>query len=447
MIKKGQKVFESSQMESIFDAAKFNENKHKIEIENTKKRYKNDLEHQMENRKLQKINTKKLKQLDLIEVAKTVKKEENVKRNSILEEREKRRKTKEMYDMQSELYKQRKLQERIEEINEDKRKVTDYHRPYVYDSSDSVYLNLVKGHNEKKQYQQEVFLQKLGMDHQTTINSLENASKKDQNLVHEKNRKIMYTGAEDQKKEYFKHISQKQLKNEINYNQKVKQDILERESKINKWIEKGIYEADLNSKRKNDEQIQKKENTTKLIRNSIEKQLIFKEQIKEKLKNEDKAFHKQLSIKIEKERQKEFEDKTKKKEKHEAYISELKSQNIIQDIRGFNYRKLSPGENKISKSLENLESNFVRFPTVDTQLIGKGNEGYQYQSSKQRFPQSTKNLSNYPQKNNNPNNFSESRFLYKDQSNLISAGSIISKKANVFHNSVTSMPFQNALLN
>ena len=214
MIKKGQKVFESSQMESIFDAAKFNENKHKIEIENTKKRYKNDLEHQMENRKLQKINTKKLKQLDLIEVAKTVKKEENVKRNSILEEREKRRKTKEMYDMQSELYKQRKLQERIEEINEDKRKVTDYHRPYVYDSSDSVYLNLVKGHNEKKQYQQEVFLQKLGMDHQTTINSLENASKKDQNLVHEKNRKIMYTGAEDQKEEYFKHISQSEPINE-----------------------------------------------------------------------------------------------------------------------------------------------------------------------------------------------------------------------------------------
>lgn len=276
-------------------------------------KYRTELDSQLFERNLEKINKQKMKNEELVESRRKSIEDLNFFVQDHKGKNEKKKQLKEIYDYNADLVQQRKMQEK-QKLMQLEKKVAGQIESVVGMtekgiSSGRVNTNLIKAQTEGR----------LG------IKSSDLNAKK-AGFLNISPKKIYDMGSENEKKEFFKSVTEHQLKMEKNYLNVVQAREAEKQKSLNKWIEKGIHEEVKRHDEKNQKLKNFQENLKTEIRSGLESQVKMRNQLKQVQQMEDRAFIKLRNSIIQKDIEKEVEKKEKIQYEKDKYKHDLKGQ-------------------------------------------------------------------------------------------------------------------------
>ena len=284
--------------------------KEKLKQISTKHQYRSHLDQQVQEMTLGKINMNKIKRIDLIEVNKKLREEELKLQTEKVSEASKKQQFKQILDNDLQELRQRRLQEKQRELKDER-------------NAGEFIEKILQSHDKTKKNE---FSRRTSEIHTTRSgNRLESSSKPDM-FPYNSPKKYYDMGDQAAKQEFFRAVSEKQLKIEKNYSKIVSKDSKEKNRFLDKWIEKGMVQEIKKIDERVEAEKKQKEIVKKEMRTGLDSQMKVRDYLKEQKRNEDKEFVRLRDDLIQKDIEKDLMAVKEKRQQREKYKDELMKQ-------------------------------------------------------------------------------------------------------------------------
>jgi hypothetical protein len=331
--------------------------KENLKKASTKSQYRAGLNEQLIELNLGKINMKKGKKVDLIEVNKRIKQEEIQILNQKKAEAQKKMQLKEVLQNDLQDLKQRRLWEKQKDLN-DPRNAGELIEKMIQAQNQHRKFDNFRRNSEESAFS--------GKNH---LGNME-ISKRNEMFSQNTPKKYFDMGNDNEKKEFFKAISEKQLKMEKNYSKIVKKDEKEKSKVLENWIERGKFEEI----KKFDERIQQeknyKESLRKEVKSGLESQLKMRNELKEQEKREDKAYAHKRDTLIQQDLEKEMKMAQIQRKEREKYKEDLKKQMKNSNILEAYHQRVTEDSSLTSRTPKSLQS----LHRIESRGVTSGND-------------------------------------------------------------------------
>ena len=340
--------------------------KEKLKQLSTKNQYRSHLDQQVQEMTLGKINMNKVKRIDLIEVNKKLKEEEFKLQSEKISEASKKQQFKQILENDLQELRQRRLQEKQREQKDER-------------NAGEFIEKILQSHDKSKK--NEISRRSSEIQTSRSGKGFENSGKAD--LFPYKSPKKYYDmGDQAAKQEFFRAVSEKQLKIEKNYSRIVSKDSKEKNRFLDRWIERGM-EQEI---KKIDERVEiekrQKEIVKKEMRTGLDSQMKVRDYLKEQKRNEDKEFVRLRDGLIQKDIEKDLIAVKEKRKQRENYKDELMKQiKSTSKIEAYNTKI----QNNLNTPKSVNEVNKPMFRKVDQSNSKLSHETQIYKSPVERF--------------------------------------------------------------